>query len=126
MTVTYDGNFLKAIFRWHGSVWKYVWKELLAWLILYYIIRIVFFFARNDDQDDITKLVKQFNTYCTMLPLEFLLGFYVAQTLGRWWNQVHYLVIYKLLVHFLNEIVYTEAAKSLMLTATGHLLSDGG
>lgn len=36
--------------RWRGSVYKLVWRELLAYLGLYYTINVVYRYALNDDQ----------------------------------------------------------------------------
>lgn len=36
--------------RWRGSVYKLVWRELLAYLGLYYTINFVYRYALNDDQ----------------------------------------------------------------------------
>lgn len=30
------GTFLKLLFRWRGSVWKLIWKELILFLFIYF------------------------------------------------------------------------------------------
>ncbi|VDM59606.1 unnamed protein product [Angiostrongylus costaricensis] len=35
------GTFLKLLFRWRGSVWKTIWKELAIFLFLYFNVRFV-------------------------------------------------------------------------------------
>lgn len=89
MTVVYEGSFLKALFRWHGSVYKSIWKETLVWFLFYYFIRVIFNYMPDSYEDGIKKLVRQFNDYTKSIPLEFLLGFYVQQTVSRWWSQVY-------------------------------------
>lgn len=42
--------FSVCIFRWRGSVYKLVWRELLAYLALYYTINIMYRYALTDDQ----------------------------------------------------------------------------
>lgn len=93
MTIHYEGSFFKSVFRWRGSVWKAIWKDLLMWLVAYYGIKLFFMFAFTKDQhDSVRSLIKLFDTYTTRLPLEFLLGFYVTTTVNRWWAQVFKLV----------------------------------
>lgn len=90
MTIPYEGSFLKAVFRWHGSVWKAIWRELLVWLLFYYGLRtlIVYYPFTRTERKTLNEIVKQFGDYTRSIPVEFLLGFYVTQTVGRWWSQV--------------------------------------
>lgn len=37
-------------FRWRGSVYKLIWRELLAYLVLYYTINFVYRYTLNDEQ----------------------------------------------------------------------------
>lgn len=39
-----------SISRWRGSVYKLVWRELLAYLALYYVINLTYRYALNDEQ----------------------------------------------------------------------------
>lgn len=50
MTISYAGNFARLLLRWKGSIWKSVWKELTSFLIVYYLIRIVYRYMLNDQQ----------------------------------------------------------------------------
>lgn len=89
MTILYNERFWRTLCRWRGSVWKTVWKELIWWLLFYYIIRIILVYAVPTSHHTATKnLVALFDLYLARLPLEFLLGFFVATTVGRWWSQV--------------------------------------
>lgn len=38
------------ISRWRGSVYKLVWRELLAYLALYYTINVMYRYVLTDDQ----------------------------------------------------------------------------
>lgn len=38
MTITYEEDFSSLMFRWRGSLWKAVLKDLIAFYIAYYII----------------------------------------------------------------------------------------
>lgn len=90
MTITYEGRFLKALFRWNGSVWKAIWKEMFVWLILYYVLRtfMIYYPFSNNAKEKLKIIAEEFYEYTKNVPLEFLLGFYVTQTVSRWWNQV--------------------------------------
>lgn len=87
MTVSYSGNFIRLLFFWKGSVWKTVWKELTIWLILYYLIRVIIQYGVTN-ASGATEVVNLFAEFTTELPIEFMLGFYVAQVLTRWWTQI--------------------------------------
>lgn len=57
MTISYSGNFLKLLLRWKGSIWRSVWKELIVYLMCYYLIRLFYlvgipYFFDDDDMRD--------------------------------------------------------------------------
>ncbi|XP_050299323.1 bestrophin-4-like [Anthonomus grandis grandis] len=97
MTVTYTsyvttstglGCFLKLLKRWRGSIYKIVWADLLLFLSIYYVLNLSYLYA----MDETTKgyFVKMVN-YCaknvSLIPLSFVLGFFVNIVYSRWWNQ---------------------------------------
>uniref|UniRef100_A0A158PBR3 Bestrophin homolog n=1 Tax=Angiostrongylus cantonensis TaxID=6313 RepID=A0A158PBR3_ANGCA len=55
MTISYSGNFCRLLLRWKGSIWRSVWKELLMFLALYYIIKLFYLvgidYLFHDDDD---------------------------------------------------------------------------
>uniref|UniRef100_A0A0K0E072 Bestrophin homolog n=1 Tax=Strongyloides stercoralis TaxID=6248 RepID=A0A0K0E072_STRER len=93
MTIHYSSSitetslkcFFKTLFYWKGSLWKSIYKELIAWLLIYGIISIISRFALNKEQllifDKICYTCYNFNSF---IPLSFMLGFYVTLTLSRW------------------------------------------
>ncbi|XP_055619428.1 bestrophin-4-like isoform X2 [Toxorhynchites rutilus septentrionalis] len=97
MTVTYTaevatcrgfGCFLKLLIRWRGSIYKLVWLDLSCFLLLYYTLNITYRLALNEDQRKIFEdIVRYCATYSTLIPLSFVLGFYVTIVMTRWWNQ---------------------------------------
>uniref|UniRef100_A0A915HUD5 Bestrophin homolog n=1 Tax=Romanomermis culicivorax TaxID=13658 RepID=A0A915HUD5_ROMCU len=90
MTIRYEGSFLWAIFRWRGSVWKAIWRDLMIWLLIYYSVRLgIDYLLSHNQRAFVRDLIQMFDSYTNRIPLEFLLGFYVSQTVTRWWNQVH-------------------------------------
>ncbi|KAG0717588.1 Bestrophin-3 [Chionoecetes opilio] len=97
MTVTYTsdvatcrgfGCFWKLLFRWKGSVYKLVWPELLAYSCIYYVCNMVYRFALNEEQK---RFFEKISIYCQyfsdLIPLSFVLGFYVSIVVQRWWDQ---------------------------------------
>ncbi|XP_037948720.1 bestrophin-2-like isoform X4 [Teleopsis dalmanni] len=97
MTVTYTaevatcrgfGCFLKLLLRWRGSIYKLVWLDLLAFLFLYYLLNVSYRFFLNDSQKVFFESVVQYcYNYTDLIPLSFVLGFYVSIVMTRWWNQ---------------------------------------
>jgi len=98
MTVTYTpdvasvskrfGCFWKLLFRWKGSIYRVIWPDLLLYLFLYFVISVVYRFALNEEQ---RKVFEEFSLFCdrhtNLIPLGFVLGFYVSLVVGRWWEQ---------------------------------------
>ncbi|XGW32153.1 hypothetical protein V3C99_010377 [Haemonchus contortus] len=95
MTVSYSGNFVRLLFRWKGSIWRSVWVELLVFLSLFYAVRLFHSYAipiidpgeEMDFRNKFNLLCKEFNEYTHLIPLTFLLGFYVTSIVSRWWSQ---------------------------------------
>ncbi|KAK6019581.1 hypothetical protein OSTOST_14776, partial [Ostertagia ostertagi] len=107
MTVSYSGNFVRLLLRWKGSIWRSVWMELVAFLLLFYAVRLFYNYAipaidPNEELDlkkKFNMLCKEFNEYTRHIPLTFLLGFYVSSIVSRirltnyvsdlfrWWSQ---------------------------------------
>ncbi len=88
MTISYSGNLARLLVRWRGSIWKGVWKELLVWLILYFLIRLIYQFWLDDkSRTDFEYLAQMFDSYVSDMELTFLLGFYVNVIVTRWWQQ---------------------------------------
>ncbi|XP_055907865.1 bestrophin-2 isoform X3 [Eupeodes corollae] len=97
MTITYTaevatcrgfGCFLKLLLRWRGSIYKLVWLDLLFFLIAYYGLNIMYRYCLDDYQKKtFEEVVKYCATYSNLIPLSFVLGFYVQIVMTRWWNQ---------------------------------------
>ncbi|XP_029289224.1 bestrophin-2 [Cottoperca gobio] len=96
MTVTYSrrvadaglGTFFHLLLRWKGSIYKLLYRELIIFTVLYYFFSIVYRFVLNDDQK---RLFEKFSIYCDryaeLIPVSFVLGFYVTLVVSRWWGQ---------------------------------------
>ncbi|XP_035213844.1 bestrophin-3-like [Stegodyphus dumicola] len=96
MTVTYQKNvsntsfmgFAKLLFKWRGSIYKLVFKELLMYGSAYAIISICYRFYMTEEQ---RRQFEKVSLYCNqtagLMPMSFVLGFYVTFVVTRWWNQ---------------------------------------
>jgi ribosomal protein L36 len=98
MTVSYTSEvttcrgfscFLKLLARWRGSIYKLVWVDLLLFLIFYYVINISYRFTPDGSHSKLCfeKVIRYCDKYVNLVPLSFILGFYVSLVMTRWWNQ---------------------------------------
>ncbi|KAK5970345.1 Bestrophin, partial [Trichostrongylus colubriformis] len=91
MTVSYSGNFVRLLLRWKGSIWRLVWVELVAFLLLFYAIKLFYIHAipiidpgeELEFKKKFHMLCKECNEYTRLIPLTFLLGFYVTTVVSR-------------------------------------------
>lgn len=81
---------MKLLFKWKGSVYKLLYRDLIVFLIFYYVIRLIYLQALPDD-GDAKKGFKEVMQYCSKysgyFPLSFVLGFFVSTVMSRWWTQ---------------------------------------
>ncbi|XP_060742903.1 bestrophin-2 [Tachysurus vachellii] len=96
MTVTYSrrvadarlGTFSHLLLRWKGSIYKLLYRELLIFMVLYYIISVLYRFLLDDGQRRMfEKLAIYCDQYAQLIPVSFVLGFYVTLVVSRWWGQ---------------------------------------
>ncbi|XP_018341965.1 PREDICTED: bestrophin-4-like isoform X2 [Trachymyrmex septentrionalis] len=97
MTVSYTaevatcrglGCFLKLLLRWRASIYKLVWLDLTLFLFIYYSLSGIYRLLLNEEQKKIFEsIVSYCNEYSDLIPLSFVLGFYVSIVMTRWWNQ---------------------------------------
>lgn len=97
MTVSYSrlvangssfGCFWSILRKWKGSVYKLVWRELLAYMMLYFAINMAYRYAMTEPQQKIfEKFRNYFKCRSQNIPMSFVLGFYVTLVVKRWWEQ---------------------------------------
>ncbi|XP_045642797.1 bestrophin-1 [Ursus americanus] len=96
MTVTYSsqvanarlGSFSRLLLCWRGSIYKLLYGEFLIFLLSYYAIRFVYRMALTEEQQVMfEKLSLYCDSYIQLIPISFVLGFYVTLVVTRWWNQ---------------------------------------
>ncbi|VDP12212.1 unnamed protein product [Soboliphyme baturini] len=95
MTISYSrkvsstklGQFLWLLFRWKGSIYRLLYKELLIYIIAYYSLASLYRFGLKEKQKRVFEHVSlYFDKYAHSIPLTFVLGFYVSLIIGRWWK----------------------------------------
>ncbi|KAL7733049.1 hypothetical protein ACLKA6_002850 [Drosophila palustris] len=97
MTVSYTaevatcqrcGCFWKLLARWRASIYKIIWFDLLIFLFCFYAMAFLYRMTLNEnDRRFFEDLVRYCRNHGALIPLSFVLGFYVAIIVERWWNQ---------------------------------------
>ncbi|CAG2067043.1 unnamed protein product, partial [Timema podura] len=97
MTVTYTaevatctglGCFWKLLFRWRGSIYKLLWPNLLVYTAVYFTLSVVYRVLLNEEHRLLfEKIALHCQAYGELIPISFVLGFYVSIVIKRWWDQ---------------------------------------
>ncbi|MBZ3874798.1 Bestrophin-4 [Sciurus carolinensis] len=96
MTVSYTlkvaearfGGFSSLLLRWRGSIYKLLYKEFLLFVALYAVLSIAYRLLLTQEQRQVYAQVARYcNRSADLIPLSFVLGFYVTLVVNRWWSQ---------------------------------------
>ncbi|XP_070259363.1 bestrophin-4 [Myotis yumanensis] len=96
MTVSYTlkvaearfGGFSGLLLRWRGSIYKLLYKEFLLFIVLYALLSITYRLLLTQEQRLVYAQVARYcNRSADLIPLSFVLGFYVTLVVNRWWAQ---------------------------------------
>ncbi|KZC11248.1 PREDICTED: bestrophin-4-like [Dufourea novaeangliae] len=96
MTVSYQyqvanstrGGFTRLLFMWRGSLYKLIYTELLLFLILFAALSAIYRHLLNASQKkEFEQMVIYCDNFINLIPLSFVLGFYVSYVAQRWWQQ---------------------------------------
>nr|XP_033333072.1 bestrophin-4-like [Megalopta genalis]XP_033333073.1 bestrophin-4-like [Megalopta genalis]XP_033333074.1 bestrophin-4-like [Megalopta genalis]XP_033333075.1 bestrophin-4-like [Megalopta genalis]XP_033333076.1 bestrophin-4-like [Megalopta genalis] len=96
MTVTYQyqvanstsGGFTRLLFMWRGSLYKLIYRELLIFLLIFATLSAIYRHLLNATQKkDFEQIVIYCDKFINLIPLSFVLGFYVSYVAQRWWQQ---------------------------------------
>ncbi|XP_076048194.1 bestrophin-2-like isoform X2 [Oratosquilla oratoria] len=128
MTITYTaevascrgfGCFLKLLFRWKGSIYKLVWPDLLAYTFLYYCCSFLYRFVLNPEQrttfEGVALHCQQFTD---LIPVSFVLGFYVSIVIQRWWAQYELLPFPDSLALYVSTSIHGQDERSRLMRRT--------
>uniref|UniRef100_A0A8C5KRR6 Bestrophin n=1 Tax=Jaculus jaculus TaxID=51337 RepID=A0A8C5KRR6_JACJA len=96
MTVSYTlkvaearfGGFSSLLLRWKGSIYKLLYKEFLLFVALYAVLSVIYRLLLTQEQKQVYAQVARYcNHSADLIPLSFVLGFYVTLVVNRWWSQ---------------------------------------
>ncbi|XP_076334872.1 bestrophin-4-like isoform X2 [Tachypleus tridentatus] len=96
MTVTYSLNvanarllgFGKLLFRWHGSIYKLLYREISIFCVAYCSLSVLYRYVLTEPQRRTFEKISVYcETFTDLIPVSFVLGFYVSIVVGRWWQQ---------------------------------------
>ena len=94
MTVTYTDKvqtsatcgLFRLLLLWHGSLTKAIWLDVLIYFFFYYLLSLVYRLVLCHWDEDSKRLFENLCVYCSrwskLIPLSFLLGFYVSQVVS--------------------------------------------
>ncbi|XP_007943202.1 bestrophin-1 [Orycteropus afer afer] len=114
MTVTYTskvanahlGSFSRLLLCWRGSIYKLLYGEFFIFLLCYYTIRLIYRLALTSEQK---LMFEKVALYCDhsiqLIPISFVLGFYVTLVVTRWWNQYESLPWPDRLMNLVSSVV---------------------
>nr|XP_045607562.1 bestrophin-3-like isoform X1 [Procambarus clarkii]XP_045607572.1 bestrophin-3-like isoform X1 [Procambarus clarkii]XP_045607582.1 bestrophin-3-like isoform X1 [Procambarus clarkii]XP_045607591.1 bestrophin-3-like isoform X1 [Procambarus clarkii]XP_045607600.1 bestrophin-3-like isoform X1 [Procambarus clarkii]XP_045607610.1 bestrophin-3-like isoform X1 [Procambarus clarkii] len=81
------GSFCRLLIRWRGSVYKMVWQDMLIYILLFYAISFLYRFGLNENDRLIFEKVSiHCGHFRNLIPISFVLGFYVSLIVSRWWG----------------------------------------
>ncbi|XP_065319250.1 bestrophin homolog 24-like isoform X2 [Gordionus sp. m RMFG-2023] len=127
MTISYTnkvsksriGSFIRVIFLWKGSIYKLVYKEFFLFILLYYMINIFYRFAMTENQrGQFEQIVLYCDTFVNLIPLPFVLGFFVSLIVGRWWAQFQSIPFPDETMIMVNSLIQGKDEKSRLIRRT--------
>ncbi|XP_074131590.1 bestrophin-1 [Sminthopsis crassicaudata] len=96
MTVTYTnrvanvhlGTFSSLLLQWRGSIYKLLYCEFTIFILCYFTISMIYRLILSESQRLLfEKLALYCDKYAQLIPVSFVLGFYVTLVVSRWWSQ---------------------------------------
>ncbi|KAI5085665.1 bestrophin-4, partial [Silurus meridionalis] len=96
MTVSYSlevanarfAGFTKLLFRWKGSIYKLLYKEFLLFCFLYTLFSLIYRCVLSEVQQELfERAARHCNKFAKLIPMSFVLGFYISTAFQRWWGQ---------------------------------------
>ncbi|CAL1294352.1 unnamed protein product [Larinioides sclopetarius] len=127
MTITYSLDvantrfcgFTKLLGRWKGSIYKILWKEFVVFFIGYSLLSVTYRFVLLESQKrNFEHIVRYFERFIDLIPLSFVLGFYVSLVIGRWWSQYDAIPWPDRLCYMIGAYVHGADDRSRMIRRT--------
>ncbi|MCL4137057.1 UNVERIFIED_CONTAM: hypothetical protein GTU68_040776 [Idotea baltica] len=105
--------------RWRGSIYKLVWPEICLFLILYYTLRFVYDYALTTPQRRIFELLSlHVQDSGNLIPVSFVLGFYVSIVMARWWDQYQTVPFPSSLAVFVSHAIHGNDERGRLMRRT--------
>jgi len=74
------------LFRWQGSIYKLLWKEVLIYFICYICLGMLYRFVLDEHSQSIFEMVAACcDKYANSIPVVLMLGFFTGTVMQRWW-----------------------------------------
>jgi len=74
------------LFKWQGSIYKLLWKEVLVYFIVYIFLGVIYRFALDEKSQSTFEMVALCcEKYCNSIPVVLMLGFFTGTVMQRWW-----------------------------------------
>ncbi|NXL43797.1 BEST4 protein, partial [Podilymbus podiceps] len=127
MTISYTlkvanshfGGFSKLLFRWKGSIYKLLYKEFIVFVVLYALLSLVYRWLLTEEQKRLyTKVAQYCNRSTDLIPMSFVLGFYVTLIVNRWWAQYTSIPLPDQLMCVISSNVHGKDEKGRILRRT--------
>ena len=78
------------LFRWKRSVFQLVWYDIIVFLVIYFLLSILYRYVLFDYpsyKQTFEMICIYADRFRSSIPITFLIGFWVSQVVGRWWDQ---------------------------------------
>jgi len=114
------GVFTSILIRWKGSVYKLVYKEMLAFMAVYFALNIFYRTILHRKENEFYRnLFEGLKAYCSIqmssIPMTFVLGFYVSLIVKRWWDQYNLLPWPDSLAIYIAGLLHGEDEKGRLM-----------
>ena len=84
-------SIVKLLFcKWKGSCLKLIWHDVLIFLVIYFILSIFYryvLFPYPAARQFFELVCIYSDDFSGLIPITFLIGFYVSSVVSRWWDQ---------------------------------------
>ncbi|NWI28922.1 BEST4 protein, partial [Sula dactylatra] len=113
------GGFSKLLFRWKGSIYKLLYKEFIISVVLYALLSLVYRRLLTKEQKHLYTEVAQYcNRSTDLIPMSFVLGFYVTLIVNRWWAQYTSIPLPDQLMRIISSNIHGKDERARILRRT--------
>jgi len=74
------------LFKWQGSIYKLLWREVLVYFLVYVFLGVLYRFVLDEEAKATFEMVALCcEKYCNSIPVVLMLGFFTGTVMQRWW-----------------------------------------